>query len=222
MTLTDACALLAGVWVGWRTWPRPPTRRPERPAPTAGTTPRRVAPGATAARRRRDTTSAESLARWCVEVARLVRSGESLATAADTVEAPDEPRLVEAIAALRRGESPDVDAPADRDVALVLGVLAGVHAHGGAAAEPLDRAATVLRSRAELLAEAATQSAQARWSAQIMTVLPGAMLVILLVTSSSVRAAVVHPVGLAVVGTGAVLNLIGWWWLRALLARPTA
>lgn len=224
MTTTDAVALAAAVWVAWGTRPRPPVRRVRvddratNPPAVRGRTMRPRCRG-----RRVDTGErAEALAAWCADVARLLRSGESLAAATAGVGAPSEPRLIGAVAALGRGEAPDVDAPVHRDVALVLGVLAGVHSHGGAAAEPLDRAAAVLRSRAALIAEATTQSAQARWSAQVMTALPTAMLAVLLAASPPVRAAVSHPIGVGVLTAGVALNLAGWWWLRALLARPTA
>jgi Flp pilus assembly protein TadB len=58
-------------------------------------------------------------------------------------------------------------------------------------------------------------------SAIVMTCLPGAMLALLVLTSSSVRAIVLTPVGLAVIGVGIVLNLAGWGWMHRLIARAT-
>ncbi len=90
--------------------------------------------------------------------------------------------------------------------------------HGGAAAEPIDRAASALRQRAALAGERRTQSAQARMSAIVMTLLPGAMLAMLLITSGAVRRTALSPVGLAVIACGALLNLAGWSWMRRLIA----
>ena len=71
-------------------------------------------------------------------------------------------------------------------------------------------------------AERRTQSAQARLSAVVMTVLPLAMLGLLLVTSSTTRQAATTPLGLLVIATGAVLNLAGWRWMRRIIVgRPT-
>ena len=105
---------------------------------------------------------------------------------------------------------------------LVLVVLRAVAEHGGAAAEPIDRAASALRQRAALIGERRTQSAQARLSAIVMTFLPGVMLAVLILSSSSVRTAVASPVGLGAIAAGALLNAVGWSWMRRLIAgrRP--
>src|SRR5690606_29545764 len=95
--------------------------------------------------------------------------------------------------------------PATRMVLLVLSALAE---NGGPAAEPIDRVAAALRTRDAADAERANQSAQARWSAAAMTLLPLGTLLLLVVTSASVRAAVVTPIGAIVVAAGCALNAL--------------
>ena len=104
---------------------------------------------------------------------------------------------------------------ANLDIAVT--VLAACATSGGPAAEPLDRAAAVLRGRAAASAERRTQSAQARMSAVVMTVLPVAMLALLIATSGSVRDAVRAPIGLVVIAAGLSLNALGWRWMRRLI-----
>lgn len=226
-------AMAAGAWMAWVARPRPPARRPG-DAPVSrdaaalpgaradrdGCPPRRLR--RPRRRRRPPADRTERLAAWCTDVARQLRAGESLAAAVGQAPRPDDAKLADAIAPVERGEPPGRDTGVDRDLALVLSVLTAVVVHGGPAAEPLDRAAAVLRSRAALEAEAHTQSAQARWSAQVMTALPSGMLMVLVATSASVRSAVTSPAGTVVVVAGVLLNGVGWWWLRHLLTRPTA
>jgi tight adherence protein B len=167
------------------------------------------------------------LAAWCDALARALRGGATLRHALSTVEPPSSvaPHLAPALLALARGASvttalADVDARS-RDLDLVLVVMRACAAHGSGAAEPIDRAAAALRQRAALAGERRTNSAQARMSAVVMTCLPGAMLVLLALTSRSVRSAATSAVGLAVIGVGIMLNLAGWGWMRRLIARAT-
>ncbi len=108
-------------------------------------------------------------------------------------------------------------APRHLDVALT--VARACAASGAPAAEPLDRAAAALRARAVEAAERATHSAQARLSAVVMTVLPAAMLLVLLATSGPVRGAVATPIGLGCVVAGALLNAAGWRWMQRIIER---
>jgi tight adherence protein B len=167
----------------------------------------------------------EVLAAWCESLARAVRGGVTLRQALVDVDVPptlDRPlgrlRLrLERGATLAQALTETPAASAHLDVVLV--VLRATAEHGGPAAEPLDRAAAVLRSRAATLHERTVQSAQARMSAVVMTVLPGAVLAVLVGTSATVREVVARPTGLAVVSAGACLNAAGWWWMRALIRR---
>lgn len=157
-------------------------------------------------------------------MARALQGGATLTYA--VAHTPRSPRIDEVIAptvlALERGSSlaaalprsPRHGAPLD----LVLVVLRACSEHGGGSAEPISRAASALRQRAALEAERRTHSAQATLSAHVMTWLPGVMLVITLLTSSTVRGSSATPIGITSIALGATLNLIGWRWMRALIA----
>jgi Flp pilus assembly protein TadB len=155
-------------------------------------------------------------------LARAVRGGDTVTSAVSSTPAPaGESELIDQLVRnlARTGGIGDVPTRASPDVALVLAVLDACIEHGGPAAEPLDRAAGVLRARAADHADRQIHSAQARLSAQVLTILPAAMLLLLLVSSSSVRATIATPFGLVVVTIGAALNLIGWWWMRRIIDR---
>ena len=169
--------------------------------------------------------SDDDVAMWCDEVSRIVRSGASLATALRS--ASPAPALAQVVApiglALDRGDS--VAGAARRVVAdhssvdLALAVVRACAELGGPAAQPLDRAASTLRARAADLAERQVHSAQARLSAVVLTLLPGAALALLVATSEATRTAVMAPSGLTCVGAGAALNATGWWWMRRIIGR---
>jgi tight adherence protein B len=173
--------------------------------------------------RRARRSDAADLASWCDALARALRGGTTLHHALRTVAPPQgaAESLAPALLALERG-LPVGRAVADvrgasSDLDLVLVVLRACADNGGAAAEPIDRAAAALRQRAALAGERRTHSAQARMSALVMTLLPGAMLFMLAASSASVRAVVLTPVGLVVIAAGAVLNVAGWSWMRRLI-----
>ena len=175
--------------------------------------------------RRRTVVDVMAAAAWCDDLARAVRSGATLTAAlrASTVPAGAEPIMESICLSLDRGQ-PLVDAlrPNGSDsphLDVMLTVLRACAQHGGAAAEPLDRAAATLRARAADQADRLTQSAQARMSAVVMTCLPLAMLALMMLTSGSVRDAVFSPVGLVAVGVGAALNVSGWLWMRRTINR---
>lgn len=170
---------------------------------------------------RRVRTDPAGIAAWCDRLAQAVRSGSTLSAAIRTTDAP--PGCREPIGALvlsiGRGaslrESLDI-APIDPDLELAFTVLRACVEHGGPPAEPLDRVAATLRARAAARAERRTHSAQARLSALVMTLLPIAMLGVLVLTSSAIRAVMISPTGAFVFATGSALNLIGWRWMRRL------
>lgn len=231
LSITTWAALTAAS-VAVATLPRPRSRRPcpapvgePPPAPTAPRRRRRVR---RFGGRRQPGAEATALAQWCEGVARSVRSGASLGVAVGETTLPDDhtcrTETVETLravaAAVRHGHRPPPAPPGD--LALVIAVLTACIDHGGPAAEPLDRAAAVLRGRAHEAAERATQSAQARLSAQVMTLLPMAMLLMLVTTSASVRAVVMTPPALVTIAAGSALNAIGWRWQRRLLRGAAA
>lgn len=187
-----------------------------RNTPSVRPAPRRLRVG-----RRPSPCGPAELAGWCDALARDVRSGASLAAALRAETPPTRTAFVEARHRLERGV-PLADAlsvPATSpDEHAVLMVLSACADHGGPAAQPLDRVASTLRRRAADQAERAVHSAQARLSASVMTVLPGAVLVLLLTTSPSVRAVVPTPFGAIVIVVGLGLNVLGWWWMRRIIS----
>lgn len=179
-------------------------------------------------RRRRPSIEPADLAAWCDALARALRGGATLHHALRIVTPPDcvAGALAPVVLSLDRG-APVATALAGVDVGsphldLVLVVLRAVAEHGGDAAEPIDRAASALRQRAALIGERRTQSAQARLSAIVMTFLPVVMLAVMIVSSGPVRAVLGSPVGVGAIAAGALLNLVGWSWMKRLIAgrRP--
>jgi len=170
-----------------------------------------------------------AVAGWCDDVARRVRSGTSLSQAlvesvpsdADVRAATGAVRL-----AIERGR-PVADAVSNvdptrrgnRHLATACSVIAVSATLGGASAAPLDRAAAALRLRAVDDEERRSQSAQARLSAHVLTVIPVGMLVLLVTTDPDVRAVVVAPAGALCVAIGLLLNATGWLWMRHTIGR---
>jgi tight adherence protein B len=163
------------------------------------------------------------VASWCADLARLVRSGASLASALRTANPPAPLAAIsEAIVlALDRGASiaeatRRIGAPS-AGAELGLGVIRACAELGGPAAAPLERAAAMLRARAADAAERRAHSAQARLSALVLTLLPIGALALLVVSSAPTRSALAAPAGLACLAAGAVLNVAGWAWMRRLI-----
>jgi Flp pilus assembly protein TadB len=170
-------------------------------------------------RRSRRAAPAE-IAGWCDALARDVRAGSSLGAALRTIPAPEGTTLVAIPHALARGRSLTealATGATSPDEHAVLTVLAACAQHGGPAAQPLDQVAATLRRRAADAAERAVHSAQARLSAMVMTVLPGAVLLLLLVTSPAVRRTAGSALGATVVALGLGLNALGWVWMRRII-----
>ena len=212
--------------VMWTLRPRPPARRLA-PVRSSDSTPTSaIAQGAPVTRaerlrrwrRRARPVDPIALAHWCESVARCVRGGDALRSALER--APDDESIAPVVDAVRRHAADHHrSAPLPPDVALVAAVVAACLEQGGPSAEPLDRAAGVLRTRAAERDERRVQSAQARVSAVVLTWLPVAVLASLVVTSGAVRGVVASPLGLAFVTVGSLLNLAGWWWMRRIVER---
>lgn len=174
-------------------------------------------------RARHQQPSARSVAEWCDEIARRVRSGSSLRDAVSG--APADAAVGRAttplLLAIDRGHSlvdaiGRVDAPGPH-LHLALGVLATASRIGGPSAASIDRAAMLLRQRTADLEERATQAAQARLSTHVMTAVPLVMLAVLVVTDADVRSVAASPAGTACIGVGLVLNATGWWWMHRIV-----
>lgn len=201
--------------VMWTCRPRPPVRRltSGEPADVTRSERRRRRWG----RRRVAPPDPIALAHWCEGVARCVRGGDALRTVVDRP--PDDASVATVVDAIRRHVADPHRAPLPPDAALVAAVVSACLDQGGPAAEPLDRAAGVLRARAAERDERRVQSAQARLSAVVLTWLPVGVLLLLAASSEAVRRVVTTPAGLAFVFAGSLLNLAGWWWMRRIVER---
>jgi tight adherence protein B len=187
-------------------------REPTRPAPT------RLGAGRSSWRRRPP--GSADLAAWCDTITRDLRSGATLGLALRQRPAPngsvfaDLPRRLGRGVPLAEAVRVEDGTPDEQAIATVLTACATA---GGAAAEPLDRAAATLRRRAADDAERLVHSAQARLSAQVMTVIPIAVLALLITTSPTVRSSLGTPTGLITVAFGLALNIVGWRWMRRVI-----
>jgi tight adherence protein B len=180
--------------------------------------------------RRRPTSAptADEVAAWCELVARELRSGSSLPSAIAAGASTDSPmvRLIGPVVhGVRRGESLVValdaaDVNPASAAGLAFTVLRSCARFGGPAAVPLERAAATLRARDAVAAEQQAQSAQARLSARVLTLVPVALLVILTATDAKVRAALTTPAGATAVVLGGVFNGAGALWMRRIIGRP--
>ena len=101
-------------------------------------------------------------------------------------------------------------------------VLAAVAVLGGTAAEPLDRLAATMRQHVSDDLERDAHAAQAKMSARVLTIVPLAVLVLLLLTDDDVRSVVTRPTGLAVVVVGLAINGIGAVWMRRIASGGVA
>lgn len=175
-------------------------------------------------RTRRSPIAADALAQWCDELSRRVRAGASLNEALGTTGSTDTV-LDEALDRVRHAIARGAPAATavrlvggtDPDVRLVVSVLSAGARLGGSPAAAIDRTAAALRQRSTDRAERLVQSAQARLSAQVLTVLPIALLGVLAIADGDVRAAVAEPIGTASVTLGLVANTLGWWWMRRVI-----
>ena len=167
--------------------------------------------------------SAAATASWADDVARRLRAGHTLGSAIASVE-PDDVDLADAVRPLRRdltrGDAlrDALDATARHSwqgpLAMVAVTLDALTSVGGGAAIPLERLAGALRLRSADGQERAAQSAQARLSSHVLTVVPVATLGLLCVTDPDVRHVTTSTTGVALVGAGLALNAVGWWWMR--------
>lgn len=105
-------------------------------------------------------------------------------------------------------------------VDLALAVIAIAARLGGSNASAFDRAAGSLRLLAADQQERSSQAAQARLSAHVLTIVPLAMLALLILTDDDVRATLQTPIGVACIAIGLVLNGAGWMWMRHIIGTP--
>lgn len=199
--------------------------------------------GAAARRRRqRDRPDTAAVATWCDDLAIRLRSGATVHSALATT-TPTHAVLAEHTEplrrALRRGRPVAVAAAelADRprrgrrpsehtehavsSLMLVATVLATAAEAGGPIAPPLERTATALRLRWADEQERAANTAQARLSAVVMSLVPVGALAFLVATDGEVRATSTTPLGGLLVAGGLGLNGLGWWWMRRVIGAGT-
>jgi Flp pilus assembly protein TadB len=168
----------------------------------------------------------EQVAAWAEAIAREIRGGRSLVNALG--HSPADPALQRCldpmILALERGH-PLLDATErittstdglDRTVAVIRAIATA----GGGAAIGLDRTAASLRERCAVADERRSQSAQARLSAQVLTVLPGVAVVVMSMASPTLRSTLLGGVGMICIPLGALFNVVGWIWMRRILRGP--
>lgn len=148
-----------------------------------------------------------------------VRTGSSLAAAVGHAVAHCQPqgRVVTPRATLASIDAADSATTADE--AVVVQAVRAAHALGGPTAATLDFASALLRERAVIRGEAAAFSAQGRLSARVLTGVPLAFAGWSAVSSPTFRAAMVSPPGIGSVAAGGVCNLLGWWWMRRIVAK---
>jgi tight adherence protein B len=200
----------------------PVARRPG-PTPAPATPARHRRSWRRVVHRRRPPPGPGDVAAWCDDVARRVRAGDALAAAVRDASGTGPMNVVaESIRRrLERGMPVDGAVAAVDDAGpaatLALEVVGVVATIGGSAAEPIERVAATLRQRVADLHERRAQTAQARLSATVMSILPVAALAVSVSVSAPVRSAVGSPPGLAAIGLGIALNGAGWCWMRRMI-----
>jgi tight adherence protein B len=179
---------------------------------------------------------ADDVATTLDQIARAVAAGLSLTVAVEQLtpapaHRPFAALLAPAVVEHRLG-LPFADAlarTADRlgrddaapEPALAMTVLEFAARHGGVPAIALDRAAASVRERRAVVAERAVQSAQARMSALVLTLLPLGFAVWTLSTDQRVRTFLAgSPLGWGIIAAGLASNALGWLWMRRLIRGP--
>ena len=158
----------------------------------------------------------QALAALLDDVARRCASGEALAHAFTLSRevAALSPLFDHTLVALQRGatfaEALQQQPAETPGVALVVHILTLCARVGGNVSEPLDRAAATLRERHAATQERMAQSAQARLSVRVLTLVPIGFASWTLLTSRDVQHFMLTPAGVVCVGMGLALNVVGW------------
>ena len=183
-------------------------------------------------RRSAPTVTPAALGEWADDIARGLRHGSTVRAALLTV-FPDDEVLHERSGPLRHrlergaGVAAACDGWADDigsgnveggSLLATFAAMVGAAAHlGGSVSTPLERFAVAMRQRVSDELERSAQSAQAKMSARVLTMVPLAVLVLLLLADADVRLVVAEPAGATVVGFGLTLNALGGWWMRRIV-----
>ena len=165
----------------------------------------------------------QALAALLDDVARRCASGEALAhafAASREVEALS-PLFDRTLIALQRGatfaEALQQQPAEPSGVALVVHILGLCARVGGNVSEPLDRAAATLRERHAATQERIAQSAQARLSVRVLTLVPIGFASWTLLTSRDVQRFMFTPAGVVCLCAGLTLNAVGWRVMRRII-----
>jgi Flp pilus assembly protein TadB len=180
---------------------------------------------------------AAQVAAWCDAISRRLRAGDTLRTAFEA-ERPDDRALLARTEPLRRSlghgatvadaitatmpGSVSARVSHDPHLELLCSVVAATADFGGSAAAPIDRVGATLRLRNADGQEREAQSAQARLSAHVLTVVPLAVLALLAGTDADVRQFSTGGLGLTVIASGLALNLTGWWWMKRIVTAEAS
>lgn len=176
---------------------------------------------------RRREPSRDELGSAVAAVAAALRAGlsvpQALGYAAEEADEPLRSELGELVERVRFGTPLDaaVTRWADRggeDARLVAGALLLHRRMGGDLPAVLDRVVATLRERSASRRELRSLTAQARLSGLILGLLPVGFLLFLAVTSPrDVAVVMTVPEGRAALGTGAILEVLAFAWIRRIL-----
>lgn len=206
MTALAAVALLLAI----AAWARPrPGARHAHPVERVG-------------RRRRRKSTAPTVDEWAAlldSMSAEVRTGSSLTAAVAHALTRYQPHGIVLTPAATLTIIDAGAATPDADEAVVLQALRAAHALGGPTAATLDAAAGLLRERAVTRREALAFSAQALLSARVLTGVPLVFAAWSALSSRTFRAAFFSPIGIASAVLGGACNLLGWWWMRRIVAK---
>lgn len=172
---------------------------------------------------------------WCDDLARGLRHGSTLRGVL-TATVPADAAVANRTARLRHrldrgavvvdacdGWSDDLSDVREAGIDLLATfatMLAASAALGGNVAEPIDRFAATMRQRTSDDLERASNSAQALMSARVLTLVPLAVLTVLLVTDHDVRTVITTPAGAVVLGLGLAMNAAGGVWMHRIARGP--
>lgn len=154
-------------------------------------------------------------------IARQVRSGSSLTSAAIDEIDRSSPlgEVVDRLAS--RGSLADAltaITPREADLALTVQALSATAHLGGPIAATLDEAAAVLRERAAARAERRAHGSQARLSGRVLTIVPLGFAVWSAVASPRTRDVYISSMAGGICALcGLALNLVGWRWMKRII-----
>lgn len=158
-----------------------------------------------------------SLSEWCTQAARHLRSGSSLHDMINN----QFPIRLHPRGTLADRLQQTLASTQNPDERLVLWVTYSTLVFGIPAGAAFERTSNRLQVREQLRHDRALHAAPARLSARSLTVLPIAILLLLIVTSLNVRSFVQTPTGILIILVGCALNEFGRRAMRAVIEPST-